>query len=77
MVFKLPYHCVKRVQIRSFFWSVFSRTRTEYGDLLRKSRYSVRIREKTDQKKLCIWTLFAQCLSQTNNGQSQLASTSK
>ena len=26
-------HCVKSVQIRSFFWSVFSCIRTEYGDL--------------------------------------------
>ena len=25
--------CVKSVQIRSFFWSVFFRIRTEYGDL--------------------------------------------
>ena len=25
------YHCVKSVQIGSFFWSVFSRIRTEYG----------------------------------------------
>ena len=24
-------HCVKSVRIRSFFWSVFSRIRTEYG----------------------------------------------
>ena len=24
-------HCVKSVQIRSYFWSVFSRIRTEYG----------------------------------------------
>ena len=29
-------HCVKSVQIRSFFWSVFSRTRIEYGDLRSK-----------------------------------------
>ena len=29
-------HCVKSVQIRSFFWSVFSCVRTEYGDLLHK-----------------------------------------
>ena len=29
-------HCVKSVQIRSFFWSVFSCIRTEYGDLLHK-----------------------------------------
>ena len=26
-------HCAKSVQIRSFFWSVFSCIRTEYGDL--------------------------------------------
>ena len=25
-------HCVKSGQIRSFFWSVFSRIRTEYGE---------------------------------------------
>ena len=36
-------HCVKSIQIRSYFWSVFSCIRTEYGDLLRKSLYSVRI----------------------------------
>ena len=29
------YHCVKSVQIRSFLWSVFSRIRTEYGEILR------------------------------------------
>ena len=28
-------HCMKIVQISSFFWSVFSCIRTEYGDLLR------------------------------------------
>ena len=30
-------HCVKKAQIRSYFWSVFSCIRTEYGDLLRIS----------------------------------------
>ena len=35
-------------------------TRTEYGDLLRKSPYSVRIQENMDQQKLRIWTLFTQ-----------------
>ena len=48
------YHCVKCVQIRSNFWSVFSRIQTEY---------SVRMRENTDQKLLRIWTLFTQCIS--------------
>ena len=45
-------HCVKSVQIRSIFWSVFSKIRTEYGEILRISPYSVRIRENTDQKIL-------------------------
>ena len=49
------------VQIRSFFWSIFSCIRTEFGGLLRKSLYSVRIQENTDQKKLRIWTPFTQC----------------
>ena len=37
---------------RSFFWSLFSHIRTEYGEIFR---------ENTDQKKLRIWTLFTQC----------------
>ena len=41
---------IKSVQIGSFFWSVFSRIRTEYGDLRTRSPYSVRMRENTDQK---------------------------
>ena len=54
-------YCVKRFQIRNLFWSKFSRIRTEHGDLRSKSPYSVRQRENMDQKKLRIWTLFAQC----------------
>ena len=54
---------VKRAQIRSFFWSVFSCIQNEFGDLLRKSAYSVRIQENTNQKKLRIWTLFTQWIS--------------
>ena len=34
------------VEIRSYFWSVFSCSWTEFGDLLRKSPYSVRRQEK-------------------------------
>ena len=56
----LNYHCVKSVQLQSFFWSVFSGIRTEYRDLLRKSSSSVRIKENMDHKKLRIWTLFIQ-----------------
>ena len=47
-------HCISSVQIRSFFWSVFSRIRNEYGEILRISPYSVRIRVNTEQKKLRI-----------------------
>ena len=38
----VDYHCVKSVQIRSYFSSVFSCIRTKYGDLL--------IQENTAQK---------------------------
>ena len=31
------------------FWSVFSRIRSEYGEILGISPYSVRVRENTDQ----------------------------
>ena len=48
---KISIHCLKSVQIRSYIWSVFSRNRTEYGEILRIYPYSIRIRENTDQKK--------------------------
>ena len=51
-------HCVKSVQIWSFSWSLFSCIRTEYEDLRSKPPYSAQIQENTNQKKLCIWTLF-------------------
>ena len=44
-------HCVKSVQIQSHFWSVFSCIGTEYGELLRKSPYSVQIQEKYGPEK--------------------------
>ena len=33
-----------------FFWSVFSRIRTEYGEIKSIAPYSVRMRENIDQK---------------------------
>ena len=48
---------MKSIKVRSFFWSVFSRIRTEYGEI---PPYSVRMRKNTDQKKLRIGTLFTQ-----------------
>ena len=57
-------HCVKSVQMESFFWSVFSSIWTEYGDLIRKSPYSLRILENTDQKMFVrVMTLFTKCVS--------------
>ena len=38
-----PRHSMKSVQMRSYFWSVFSYIWTEYGDLLRKSGDLLRI----------------------------------
>ena len=49
-------HCAKSVQIRSFFWTVFSCIRSI-------SPYSVRLRENKDQKKLRIWIHFTQSYS--------------
>ena len=39
------------------FWSVFSRTRTEHGDLLCKFLYPVRIQENADQKNFLFGNL--------------------
>lgn len=41
---------IKSVPIRSFFWSFFSRARSEYGDLQRKSLHYFRIRENSNPK---------------------------
>ena len=39
----------KKCPYLEFFWSVFSRIRTEYGEVLRVSPYSVRMQRNTDQ----------------------------
>ena len=59
-------HCVKFVQIRSFFWPVFSRIRTEYGEILRISPYSVQMRENTDQKN-SVFRHFSRSDTQQNS----------
>ena len=47
-------HCVKSVRDRSSSDppSVFSRVRTEYGEILHISSYSVQMRENAGQKKI-------------------------
>ena len=40
----------KKGPYSDFFWSVFFRIQTEYGELQSISPYSVRMRENTDQK---------------------------
>ena len=47
-------HCMKSVQIRSFFWSVFSHIRTEYGEIQSISRHSTSFRIQSECEK--IWT---------------------
>ena len=47
-------HCVKSVQMRRIFWSLFSCIRIEYRE----------IQENTDQKKLRIWTFLTQSVMQ-------------
>ena len=48
-------HRMKSVQIRSFFWSVFSSIRTEYGVFVISPNEG-----KYGPEKLLIWTLFTQ-----------------
>ena len=42
----------ERHRYSELFWSLFSRIRTEYGDIVRISTYSVELRENTDQKNI-------------------------
>ena len=58
--FAISIHCVKSVQIRSFVWSLFSRIRTEYREILRSSPFSVRMRENTEQKN-SVFGHFSSC----------------
>ena len=56
---ELMFHALREnCRNTEFFWSVFSRIWTEYGDLRSKSPHSVQIRENTDQKKIRIRILF-------------------
>ena len=52
--FQEYYHCVKNVQIRSFFWSVFSCIPTEYGDLRSKSTLWALFTQRTVLSKMTI-----------------------
>ena len=45
-----------------FFWSVFSRIRTEYAERRSISPYSVKCGKIQAREKLRIWTLFTGCL---------------
>ena len=56
------YHCVKSVQIRSVFWSVFFRIRTKYGEYGLSLRSQSEYRKMRIRKKLRISTLFTQCI---------------
>ena len=56
------YHCVKSVQIRIFFWSVFSRIWTEYG--------KIRIRKSSVFEHFSRSVCFYKCTAQTHQGSS-------
>ena len=54
-IFKPPtpyatYTMRKKCPYSEFFWSIYSGIRTEYGEILRISPYSVRMPENTDEK---------------------------
>ena len=57
----------KKCPYSELFWSVFSRIQTEYGEILRISSYSVRMRENADHdnseyghfsRRLCVGALL-------------------
>ena len=48
--FKYTFHCMKNVQIRTYFWPAFSRIRIEYGKICRILPDSVRMRENMGQE---------------------------
>ena len=50
----------EKCPLMKFFLVLFSCIQTEHRNLWSKSPYSVQMQENTDQKKLRIWTLFAQ-----------------
>ena len=49
----------KKCPYFELFWSVFSRIRTDYGEILRISPYSVRMLENTDQNNSAYGQFFA------------------
>ena len=65
----LHHNCVKSVQIRNFFWFVFSCIRTEYKDLQSKSEYSVQSKHRKirPRKNSVICTLSTQCIISQDN----------
>ena len=64
-------HCVKSVQIRSFFWSVFSCIRTEYRKIrIRKNSLFGHFSRSVKQNKKCLqWYNFFVKYEFTNSPQ--------
>ena len=58
-------HCVKSFQIQSFFWSVFSRIRTEYGEI-QCFLFSPNTGKCRPEKKILVWTLLTEWYIHTN-----------
>ena len=49
-------HCVKSVQMRSFFWSIFFRIRSEYGEI--QSDHTVRSDGNVSSERKAIWLMW-------------------
>ena len=59
-------HCMKSVQIRSFFWSVFSHIWTEYGEI-----WSIQSeRGKIRTKKISVFCHFSRSVSDVKSASS-------
>ena len=75
-IFRYFPQCVKSVQIRSFFWSVFPRFRTEYGETRsvsspnaekygpEKTPYSDTFHAPGYRKKLVAWNRYPETVPQ-------------
>ena len=71
-------HCVKSVQIRSFFWSVFSCIRTEYRKIrIRKNSLFGHFSRSVKQNKKCLqWYNFFVKYEFTNSPQGTICTSS-
>ena len=69
---KAGLHCLKSLQIRSYFWSLFPRIRTEYGEI-RSIEVSLRIQSecgKIRTRNNSVWGDFSRSVRASNSNNS-------